>query len=1290
MPGSGNEEMEVKPIVRLSSNYPAGIPIKKRRFPLIRPPSPPAEEPSPVESNSLQKGQSSPSQGSTLSYSSVGTSSSSLSDAVKNPEPEERKESSCVANDDVVRGNNNFTKVKVEEPSLTVHPSYLENVNGKEKLVVSKIPVNQMTGKNELNFSPTESLGLLGMNMVKQSAHVKVDAEAEASALRENTESLLSLKEPFVPVLSSHNRIDQNQETLEPISLNLSSSKESSSSSSRCKSDAVDKLNDGNSTLRADRANWDLNTPMDAWEGSSDVAVGQTLVDGMDAAGQTKVIKPSSGVSVASEKCSNTESENLTNLCMSSRLSSDQFKFDDSLHLRLSSCLRYTYKEPSISTLKLDSPKVIPNISLSGVVLPSSNLNKVNVTTVKSEPVEESTKLDTGGAKPSNVAILNSTAVKREFDPRTIKSEPATEGNKETMNSKEGTSVQLNEKMVGLQQSSATTMSKTEEITCPIGSSFSAEYKNSSAAVTCKAADTACLVGNSSSTESNHSSAASTFKTAEIACPGINSSLSTELAGNGDPLNSGRFSCANEGRSEVQQEACESSRQVAPDMGATLTSAGSKVDSGRAENSNTDDAGVCKSKCMNDLPLHSRGNGESAVSDEEKVNISADIEVSYSSDYESDGNHAIDMSIDMEIDSEDDYEDGEVREKLERTVVKESACEKGQVEHTDNSGVNNGEMLSAGLNNNTDPNSSHVEVKDAKIDAAEIDKKGGEEAFDAVHTDKCENESDKTVCLQESSTIENALGGAFINEMNKAMLRRPLDQSGQRGVQESQYTDSVKAANGGEETLQTISLGTTLSMSKDDLLLRNDTAMVKFADGDNAARDIDSGSHRSRIINLPRSSGLSSPGRTRTFSGGDRQWSRVGRERLPYMALEGDKIYSRGREDFYVDGAQKFSRERHYDQTARNSRMNFQRGRDFEYNTYNVSQDLAFVGSGRGGRKPLNDGGPFVRRIPSRRRSPGVARGIHMVRRISRNISPNRCVGEDGPELGRLKRNEKFVRGFPDDTIDSMFPRPQPQYEGVDGHFAQGNRNFPSVQRRVRQRIRSKSPLNSRTRSPGSWSSPRRRSPEGFAGHPDLTHRRSPQFYRVNRMRSPDRRCFAGEVVRRPDLRDMDSGRDHGHPGSVMPNRNPSDRIVLRDRRFGGLDPQERSEGDNFFGGPMHPGRLQELGGDVSGDERRFGERRGPVRPYRNNFNGADGENSHVNPEEGSRPLRFCPDDDAEFPERGNLTERDFHRSIKNRPGTAPRRIRNMEEQEGNYRHGGQVWHNNDFDDISRVRRKRF
>lgn len=435
----------------------------------------------------------------------------------------------------------------------------------------------------------------------------------------------------------------------------------------------------------------------------------------------------------------------------------------------------------------------------------------------------------------------------------------------------------------------------------------------------------------------------------------------------------------------------------------------------------------------------------------------------------------------------------------------------------------------------------------------------------------------------------------------------------------------------------------------------------------------------------------------------------------------------------FVDSNQKYSRERHQDRSPRNSRFNFTRGRgrntsrldtrhgdresdhdfnsefynvqtgfhvtrhskyassvsdaDLEYRTYNIAQDVAFVGSGRGGRKPLNDEGPIIQRIPSRRRSPGRGRGIHMVQRIPRNISPSRCIGEDGTEMVGLRHGEKFMRDFPDDSIDPRFTRPQPSYEGIDGHFARGNRTFSSVQRRG---FRSKSPVNSRTRSPGQWSSPRRRSPDGF-GHPGLTHRRSP-FYRMERMRSPNHPCFSGDVVvRRNDMRDMDSGRDHGHPRTVIPSRGPPGRIDLRNRRFDVIESQDRPDGDNYFGGPMHSGQLHELAGDGNVDERRrFGERRGPIRAYRSPYNDADGGNFHLNHEDGPRPFRFCPDNDAEFHERGNLREREFDRRIKNQPGNAPRRMRSIEEQESNYRHSGQLWHDDGFDDLSRVKRKRF
>lgn len=1321
MPVSGNEETGVKPVIRKSSDYVAGVPIKKRRFPIMRPPSPPSEEPTlfpkteesssfPAKNDSLQKEQSSPSQGSTLSYASI--TSSGFSDTTKYSESDYRRGRSDVTNVNVARGNDNLFRVKVEEASPTVHSGSLDDMQRKGKPVLADNPASQVTlGKSELTLAPNEAHARnLGKEIMHSKSKVEMKCKEEIPAVAESTELSLGLKENLVPALTGQNSGgDGSQRSQDnfPISLNLSLSEEKNSS--QCKGNGED-LNFDGADKRAWRANWDLNTPMDAWTDS--VSDASESVDGINAtggAGDAKQLIGSTGMvgaGVNSEKQTIVDSQKITNITVSPTLASQQCNSNDTLLLRLSSsCSQLNQcQNPSsaCSKLDLDMDRVISSTNSPRLAGPVRTLNTGNRRTVKSEPFDESVKLDVNIAKSSNTGFLDSNragkravveqctlgAVKSSnmstqklVDPRSIKSEPSIVDNQETINSIEGASVHPDKHVTqGLDNcSSDMTLPMTAEMSCLSGKPL-------------------CL------TESTGKPSCSTELT-----------MSRDLTKHTGSLNA-----------KAPQEACQSKEHIAVTLGLDT-----KGNSMRTEDDNVDRN--YKLKFMNDHPLDSRGSGEGSSSDEEKINISADmLDDSYGSDYESDGNHALDTTIDTEQDAkDDDYEDGEVRDSIEQTEVEELICNAREVEHVDNGDFDNNRTDFVAPVNNAHPTSFYIEAKDKTDQLAETSNSDYKESFDVVLNDKSDKGSDKDVCLQETLAVEKLTRGAGVKGSIKDVGTEPLDQSGNEDAQKCQdgeFSEQVTNESQGYDH------GTELDVNKTDLAPLSDSNLSKTSgSGDNAAKDTTNGGQRSRIITLPRSSTVS-PSKSRSISGLPLPSRVVGREILPDVTPEEDKIHPRGRGEPYVDNAHRFSRERYQDQSLRYARLGFRRGRGrmnsrgdwgsdrnfaseiynnqtnyrvprhkyapdvsdagLEYNTYNMGSDNAYVSTGRGGRQIQNDG-PINHRIPSRRRSPVGTHAIHMARRNPRNISPTRCIGEDASNLIGMRHNEKFMRSFPDDNADPMFTRTQSSYEGVDGQFGRGNRNFSFVQRRGVPRVRSKSPIRSRTRSPGPWSSPRRRSPDGFGGPGELTHRRSPPVYRMERFRSPDGPCFPGEMVvrRNPpnDMRDMDSGRDHGPPRSVIPNRSPSGRVLLRNRRFDVMDPRERPNNDDYFGGPMHSGRLHELGADGNGDERRrFGERRGPVRSFRPPYNGADGETFHLNAKDGPRPLRFCPDDNTEFQERGNLRERDFDRRIKNRPGNAPRRMRGIEDQDGNYRHGGQAWHDGGFDDMSRVKRKRF
>ncbi|CAN1148528.1 hypothetical protein LINPERPRIM_LOCUS38159 [Linum perenne] len=660
----------------------------------------------------------------------------------------------------------------------------------------------------------------------------------------------------------------------------------------------------------------------------------------------------------------------------------------------------------------------------------------------------------------------------------------------------------------------------------------------------------------------------------------------------------------------------------------------------------------CEVRCRDDSTQSLPGNADRCVSEEDKINLSGDVleDDSYGSEFESDGN-SVPMDIEEDGVSRNNCEDGEVQDR-QLQCAPEGAT------------VNEAENLRSAYSDANHPRNP----RDIYLSSSPLKEKGRQ----------MEGSVERKDIIAESLSVI------------------------------TQVSDESTKMDG---------------LDKSDPALLNEEVLLT---GDDVGKDPNECNNRSRIIDLPKASNMTSPDRTRFTSNSSFQ-SHPGRERLPDMYFDGDKFHPRGRDEAYNDdGYQNFSRERHQGHYYRNNRLNFNRGRgrfpsrsgdrnperDFPSNFYNEHPDFVrqkgdaefmknigpdgnFINNGRGGRSITDS---EFRHLPLRRHSPegrdrAVGRGLRMVHRVPRNI------GEDGSEVLGPRHPDKIVRGYPEDVSEHTFVRPQPPYEGLNGHFGQGPRNFPSMQRRASQ-IHSKSPL--RSRSPGQWSSSRRRSPSGFGASSDLTGRMSPPNFRMDRMRSPGHPGFIADMgirrhgsppyLPRPnDMREMDPDKNHFHPRSINPNRNPNGRPLLRNnRRFVNHDPHERKDGDEFFVGPMQSDRFHDLGADGDGDDRRrFSERCGPVRPFRPSFNGVKGENFHPHPEDGPRPFRIFSEDQA-MQERGNQRDREFDRRMKNRLGNVNRRVRDMEEQEGNYRHGGQVLYDNDFDDISRGKRKRF
>ncbi|KAL3521004.1 hypothetical protein ACH5RR_019153 [Cinchona calisaya] len=1095
-------------------------------------------------------------------------------------------------------------------------------------------------------------------------------------------------------------------------------------------------LNNCSISGSANRSNWDLNTTMDAWEeGSVGDAAFQGIVDGSGktiSVNNERPLSSTAEVSVCSEKGKEVIARNEPK--SSSPFSSVQLnqQHDDSLRLTLSSSFREmgsVREPPGLSKANVASRMKV-STDLRSELVSTLNKNSSGCRIVKSEPTDENSKNNSVGATNSSSDLRDFSAVKSEHIEKhnteavefsasspqeltgqmSIKSEPTIEVSQELCRAKDLRPQQSTVKFVSSQDSGSSfvlPMPLTPQKPSPSRLPASSELSTS--------ADV--------STQSERS-----VHTKE---PRIDSADIVQADVDLIP------------KTAIRHRIREGNM------------AGHKIDISEVGCMNVVDPEVKRAnERLHDLPV----NGQESVSDEEKINISAGSEdESYDSECESDGNQAFGRHLDTQDRGgrdDDDYEDGEVRDALENSKIEEPTAD-GIIEDSAKHGDCNNKHCSSVYPGDTNTEQSRLDHKENELKIHDITAVDYiKESVGTVSNKNCEQLTANDGPSDKLSSDGMVTTGVDVKEPCNSSQRKLLDRTGKKSSQEGVENEtSCDGITGSGSRTVAIAGEAKGEIAKSGNMAEKPDSPLSIVEaslnGNNAAKDSSSGGNKSRIINLPRAS-AASPGKTRSIL--DRLLSsRNGRER--YSDLDGEKFIPQGkRDEIDSDSPQRFIRERIQYQPFRNSRSNYTRGRgrfsgrldasrsewgsdrDFAFEGYNddyrftrnkhaavisdtelgcsdyvIPPDGAALSSVRG-RKPLNDDLPSFRRPSSRRLSPRGRDGpggreSQILRRIPRNISPSRHNDQNGVDFVGLRQDEKYTSGLPDDIIDPAYNRPHSMYDGGDTQFERANRNFPTFQRRGFPRVRSKSPVGSRTRSPGSWSSPRRRSSDGFSGLPQLTQHRSPAMYGVERMRSPDRSCFPEEMVARRrgspsylarppnDTRDVDSGRDHGHPRPINSSRrSPSDRVFnrsTRNRRLDDVDPRIRSGDDEYFGRPVHSGRFQEFHGEGSSDERRkCGDRRGLIRSFRPPYV-SDSDNLRFHLDDGPRPFRFCSEEDPEFVGRG-IREREFDGRMKNRPTVAPRRIRSIDDQEGNYRHRGQVWPDDGFSEGSGFKRRRF
>ncbi|XP_010534293.1 PREDICTED: uncharacterized protein LOC104809887 [Tarenaya hassleriana] len=1293
------------------SDFNAGIiPIKKRKF-LFRPPA--EEVSSTLSDNSCQLND----------QSGCGDAKSvpcslDVNENMEKTLPEEKR-GSCVTADvtDQTITDQITTTLSSGELRSLIQPKFIGNVGKIEKLGdVKSAHFSFNSSKEEMKLSDTENMvrGLVGQPKVKTEADLPVssitfrevekreqlvklpDSNTVSSSVQPFSSAKLPNKEKLVEVESSGvvvslgqngMRIDLTGHSMHGIieetcgrknvgrecQAELSSGSGTAKLSLGCKtgnniqygeveaslalnlslnkgvcpphnSDTTSVSTTAGESVGINRSNWDLNTTMDAWEDARGCA-------SMGKANLAVLISKSSPRNAkALSSCDKTAianpvSEEQEKMCVgfrfdiATRMQSDR---QDNSRFSLSLGLN---SHPPVENSPLSSRTAqtcSSNTSSSEPMITGSDVNPASLRIVKSEHSDEVVGQETGNAKICP-AKLSHNSVKQEpvekcsqettlssgfmkpVDPTSIKSEPNNCIQSEVINRKTGTLNQPNE-MCDL--STCSTSNQKEKIipcstgyrvpVCLSGMTVNAGGLNYSEYV---------LHGNSGQSSSEaHGILHKTLKLTET-------DMISTCFGQGDSI-----------------------RTVS---GVTVALS--------AEDKTVDDRKTCSLK---EIPFNSHRKDENSPSDEENINLSGDVQKEdfYGFDFESDGAHDI-SKVEKKQDGRIN-EDGKVQ-RSDVSVVSEdnSPAKKSKLEYA---------MCGGSETQNRD---IAVVFGDGYQYSSYVDERGSEstvigETADE-HIKECSGTSLDTTLKKHADDdscsmelVELPSSEEKIRRLIPELQRRALDESGEKEgqiIQDGEHL-SCRVTHASKEVSGAFTVS-SLNVQIPEVIDRSGTASIGagFSTGD-PLKEFSGGSFDNRIMNLAHVSDKNPAGPL--DASGSFGPSRVERERLSDLPFESKKFLSQGRDDAFHDESFKFSRERYHGRFG-NQRLNFTpdrrrfsdrtesnpRSRDlenFEFDNYgSTREDGAFVRSCRRGRRSWNDQATFFSRSFSRRRSPGNS--------------------EDAFAFHEHGDGEKFTRerGLPRNNTDHMV-RPHHSYEYLDdGPFVQGQRDISTNHKRAFPPFRSRSPTRSRARSPGPCSSFSNRSPDGFAGHPDLTRRRSSPSYRMERIRSPDHSGFPRDMnFRRPgsprytsrpsnDLRDVGFGRGRGFSRSCTSYRNQPGRGFRNHGKFNTLDSRERVEyGDDTYEGPSH---LDRFGVNVNVERRRFGDRHGGPRLFRPAFNTDDCRPTNI--ESDPHSTRFGQEDATDtMEERRNL--REFDRQSKNFTENASGRTRNVEEKE--------------------------